>query len=162
MESIPKTPAEGLEYVLLTGNGVKTPVGAATSFSSLVEAVQAAGQCEFRPADADKIACLAMQIEIVCRRPGESVRSGRKPWRRFYVNVWASSCENIEGEGTESFPWCGLNRAAEAVLSQCKEGKLRLEPGQRLLISHKEPFTPSILERRKKIKEAVAKYVFWP
>ena len=160
MESIPKTPAQGPEYVLLTGNGVIAPVGAPTSFSSMDEALQAAGQCEFRPADADKTACLAMQIEIVCRRPGESVRSGKKPLRRFYVNVWASSLENIVGEGTESFPWCGLNPAAEAMLSLCKEGRLRLEPGQRLLISHKEPFTPSILERRKKIKESVAKYVF--
>ncbi len=35
-----------------------------------------------------------------------------------------------------------------------------MKPGQRLLISHKEPFTPSVLERRKKIKETIAKYVF--
>ena len=37
---------------------------------------------------------------------------------------------------------------------------LRLKPGQRLVISHKEPFTPSALERRKKIKETIAEYVF--
>lgn len=35
-----------------------------------------------------------------------------------------------------------------------------MQPGERLVISHKEPFTPSKLERRKKIKETVAEYVF--
>jgi phosphate transport system permease protein len=156
-----KNNAEGLEYVLLTGGGVKTPAGAQTSFSSMEQALHAAGQSEFQPADmADKSVHPVIQVEIVCRQPGEIVQSGKKPLHRFYVNIWASSRETIEGEGTESFPWCGLNSAVTALLSDCKEGLFSLKPGQRLLILHKEPFTPSVLERRKKIKETVAKYVF--
>ena len=101
-----------------------------------------------------------MQIEIIRRRPGKTVRPDKKPQYKFYVNVWASEHGGAEGEGGESFPWSGLNVAAAALLSKCNEGSLRLEPGQRLLISHKEPFTPSALEQWKKIKETIAQYVF--
>ncbi len=161
MENRLTIPAQGLEYVLLTGKGVKTPAEAPPSFSSLEEALRAVGQCEFQIAEAaDKTAAHAMHLEIVCRRPGESTRPARKPRHQFFVNVWASDQGDILGEGTESFPWCGLNAAVAALLSRCKDGSLRLEPGWRLLISHKEPFTPSALERRKKIKETAAKYVF--
>ena len=54
--------------------------------------------------------------------------------------------DTIEGEGTESFPWCGMNSAVAALLI-AKPGRaiLRLKPGERLVISHKEPFTPSRL-----------------
>ncbi len=161
VEPTPKTPAEGLEYVLLTGAGVKAPAASATSFSSMEEALQAVARHQFQPAEAvDKEVNLIPQYEIVCRRPGESVRSGKKPRHQFYVNVWSSDPGSIEGEGTESFPWSGVNSAVAALLGRCKRERLRLKPGQRLLISHKEPFTPSALERRKKIKETIAKYVF--
>ena len=156
-----KIPAEGFEYVLLIGAGVEAPAAAASSFASMEEALQALGQYQFQPAEVvDKEVNLLPQCEIVCRQSGESVQSGKRPQRQFYMNVWASDPGTIEGEGTESFPWSGVNSAVAALLNRCKEGSLRLKPGQRLLISHKEPFTPSALERRKKIKETIAKYVF--
>ena len=147
--------------MLLIGAGVKAPAASATSFASMEGALQAVAGHQFQPVDAvDKEVNLLPQCEIVCRRPGESVRSGKKPLIQFYVNVWASDPGSIEGEGTESFPWSGVNSAVAALLRQHQEGTLRLKPGQRLLISHKEPFTPSALERRKKIKETIAEYVF--
>jgi phosphate transport system permease protein len=161
VEPSPKNPAEGLEYVLLTGIGLKAPAGAAASFASLEEALSAIAQRQFQPVDAiHGIARSAPQYEIVCRRPGETVRSGKKPRHQFYVNVWASDPGTVEGEGTEPFPWSGVNSAVAALLGRCREGSLCLKPGQRLVISHKEPFTPSALERWKKIKETAAKYVF--
>jgi phosphate transport system permease protein len=161
LEPTLQIPSEGLQYLLAAGTSLRTPVGTPTSFSSLKEALQAAGRCERQQVDAPlQAAGNAMQIEIICCRPGEVVRPGKKPRYIFYVNVWASEQGSVAGEGTESFPWSGLNAAAAALLSKCNEGSLRLEPGQRLLVSHKEPFTPSALERRKRIKESIAKYVF--
>ncbi|MGD0654886.1 MAG: phosphate ABC transporter permease PstA [Thermoguttaceae bacterium] len=161
LEPNPKSPAQGLEYVLLTGIGVKAPAATAASFAGLEEALSAIAQYQFQPADAvDGVARPAPQFEIVCRRPGETVRSGKKPEHQFYVNVRAADPGTVEGDGTEQFPWNGLNSAVAALLGRCREGSLFLKPGQRLLISHKEPFTPSALERWKKIKETAAKYVF--
>jgi phosphate transport system permease protein len=154
-------PAQGLEYVLLTGVGVKMPADVATSFTSIEEALRAVGRYQFQPAGIAGGAPRHLpQYEIICRQPGENVRSGKRPRHQFYVNVWAGDGEIIEGEGTESFPWCGMNSAVAALLSRYQEGRLELQPGERLVISHKEPFTPSKLERRKKIKETVAEYVF--
>jgi phosphate transport system permease protein len=161
VEPTQKIPAEGLEYVLLTGIGLKTPAAAAASFAGLEDALSAVGKFQCQPADAvDGVARPAPQYEIVCRRPGETVHSGKTPRHHFYVNVWAADPGTVEGEGTEQFPWSGANSAVAALLGRCREGSLCLKPGQRLLISHKEPFTPSALERWKKIKETTAKYVF--
>ena len=161
MEPSAKTPAEGLEYVLLTGIGVQTPAGAATSFFNLEEALQAVAQCQFQPAGMGGTAVHHTPLcEIICRRPGESVQSGKSSRHQFYLNIGAASRESIEGEGTEAFPWSGLSAAIAALLSKCKSGQLSMMPGERLVLSHKEPFTPSALERRKKIKETVAEYVF--
>jgi phosphate transport system permease protein len=161
LEPTPKTPVEGLEYVLLIGAGVKAPAASESSFASMEEALQAVAGHQFQSADAvDNEVSPALECEIVCRPQGKTVRSGKKPLIQFYMNVWASDPGTIEGEGTESFPWSGVNSAVAALLRQHQEGTLRLKPGQRLLISHKEPFTPSALERRKKIKETIAEYVF--
>jgi phosphate transport system permease protein len=161
VEAAKQYPTHGFEYVLLTGIGLNTPTGAPPSFSSMETALQAVGQHQFQPAEViDKEVNLMPQYEIVCRRPGETVRSGKTPRHQFYVNVWASDPGTVEGEGTEPFPWSGVNSAVAALVGRCREGSLCLKPGQRLVISHKEPFTPSALERRKKIKENIAKYVF--
>jgi phosphate transport system permease protein len=161
LELTPKISVEGLEYVLLIGAGVEAPAASAASFTSMEEALQDVARHEFQPDEGtDREIHFLPQYEIVCRQSGETVRSGKRPQHQFYLNVWASDPGTIEGEGTESFPWSGVNSAVAALLSKCKEGGLCLKPGQRLLISHKEPFTPSALERRKKIKETVAKYVF--
>lgn len=137
------------------------PAGAGTSFASLEEVLQAIGQYQFQPAKkAGDAVHVEEQCEITCRRPGEQVRSGKQPQHQYFANFWAGDKDTIEGEGTESFPWCGMNSALRELLAQSQKGSLRLKPGERLVISHKEPFTPSRLERRKKIKETVAEYVF--
>ncbi len=161
MEQSPKTPAEGFQYVLLSGAGGKTPSASAASYRTMEEALQAIGEYQFRPADTtDGGIHTAVQHEIVCTHPGEDVQPGRRPQHQFYMNIWAESQKSIEGEGTESFPWCGAGSTVAALLSLRQEGRIDLKPGQRLVISHKEPFTPSALERRKKIKETIAKYIF--
>jgi phosphate transport system permease protein len=155
------TPAQGLEYVLSTGIGDKTPAGETFSFSSLEDALKAIKQVQLPQ---DKVGSNAIQLlpryEISCRRTGETSRPGRGPTQDFFVNIWAAAGDHIEGEGTESFPWSGLSSALAALLNRCREGGVNLKPGERLVISHKEPFTPSALERRKKIKETIAEYIF--
>ena len=41
-----------------------------------------------------------------------------------------------------------------------RAGEIRLDDGQRLRLSHREVFTPTSVEKWKRVKEAVAKYVF--
>lgn len=136
-------------------------MASADSFSSLEEALRTIGQQKFQPSGATVAAVHdAPHYEIVCTRPSQGVRPAKRPRHQFYVNVRAREQDAIESQGTESFPWSGMNSAVEALLSLCKQGGLSLKPGERLVLSHKEPFTPSKLERRKKIKEIVAEYVF--
>jgi len=155
------TNPQGYEFVLLIGLGGKTLAKAAGPFSSLEDALGAVGQQKIQPDDIiDTAPHLAPQIEIVCKLNGESLRPGKRPHYHFYANFQVAEALGMEGEGTESFPWWGINSAVAALLEDCRQGRLRLNPGQRLVISHKEPFTPSSLERRKKIKESIAKYIF--
>jgi phosphate transport system permease protein len=159
LDTSSKTPDAGLEYVLIAGG--KPHTGPAASFPSLEEALQAVGQRQFRPADATEgIGQVPPQHEIVCARPGESVQAGKRPRYQFFVNVRAAAREGIEGEGTEAFPWSGMDCSAQALMNLSRDGHLGLNPGERLVISHKEPFTPSAFERRKKIKETIAEYIF--
>jgi phosphate transport system permease protein len=158
MGQAPKEVAERFEYVLLSRTGGKA--APAARYSGMEEALRAIAP-QLRPRDAvNEQPHAAVEHEIVCARPGEDVKPGKRPLRQFYMNVWAESQKGIEGEGTESFPWCGAGSAVAALVSLHQEGRLDLKPGQRLVLSHKEPFTPSALERRKKIKESIAKYIF--
>ncbi len=156
-----KIPAEEFQYVLLSGFGGKSTAAAEAPFFSLEEALRAVGQHRIQPAD---MVGGAQQppphFEIVCQWRGEIAVIKKRPRYQYYLNFKAADLPGIEGEGTESFPWWGIDCAASALLAQSQQGNLQLAPGERLIISHKETFTPSALEKWKKIKESMAKYVF--
>jgi phosphate transport system permease protein len=157
----PGTSVGKFQYVLLTVPGGQTKAEPAASFSSLEEALRAVGQGRFQPAESvDGALHVPTQHEIACKWPGESAVPKKRPRYRYYVNFKAADTPGMEGEGAETLPWWGVNCAVSALLAKAEKGDLRLSPGDRLLICHKETFTPSTLEKRKKVKESIAKYVF--
>jgi phosphate transport system permease protein len=96
-------------------------------------------------------------LEIVCvDRPGAPPRGGRKPRHRFYIDTQSTN----EGNGSESAPWPDLHTAVGGLLQLVANGRLALQPGQRLSLTHREMFTATELEKWKKCKETIAKYVF--
>jgi phosphate transport system permease protein len=125
-------------------------------YTTLAEAIRAIEQ-----GDAGSVAG-TMCFEILCCSPGnvgaEDKRLRKRPRHRFYVNARASGSGG--GSGTESAPWWGLSAAADGLLELHQAGKLVLDVGQSLRLSHREVFTASSLERWKKTKETIAKYVF--
>jgi phosphate transport system permease protein len=96
-------------------------------------------------------------LEVVCvERPGQARRRPRRPRHLFFVDTRASA----EGDGSELAPWPNLHAAVARLLQLAEAGRLELPIGQRLCVTHREVFTPTQLEKRKKLKETVAKYVF--
>jgi phosphate transport system permease protein len=65
-----------------------------------------------------------------------------------------------EGDGTETMPWWGLDTAVDELVDLEQIGELELRPGERIRLWHHEMFAAGPLERRKKVKETVAKTVF--
>jgi phosphate transport system permease protein len=96
-------------------------------------------------------------LEIFCRRPGGKRWPWRRPRHQFYVNGRATG---RGGDGTELSPWWGLGTAVEQLLKLHKTGEIRLDDGHRLLLTHREVFAATSLERWKGVKESVAKFVF--
>jgi len=96
-------------------------------------------------------------VEIVCiDRPATPVPSGGETTHRYFVDTFASTA----GKGSEESPWQSFQAAFEALVELDKSQGLALAPGQRLGITHREVFTPTALEKWKKLKENIAKYVF--
>jgi len=96
-------------------------------------------------------------LEIVCvDRPGGTVRPVSRPRHRFYVDTQAAAA----GDGSELSPWQDLQTALQQLTSDVRGGRLTLRTGERLRLQFREAFTPSALERWKKRKETLAKYVF--
>jgi phosphate transport system permease protein len=84
----------------------------------------------------------------------------KKPRREYFANFRVRGGTDRDGDGSEGMPWWGLAHAAKDLADRWRYEEAPPSPGQWVRIRHKEPFTPGSLERRKKIKEAVAKYVF--
>lgn len=120
-------------------------------------------------------------LEIACRTGGAKARAARRPRYHFYVNARAvgapaaiaaeapaaaaagapaAAAVGRGGEGTELAPWWGLDTAVEQLLHMHRTGQIGLSAGEHIRLSHREVFTPGPLERRKRLKENVAKGVF--
>ncbi len=147
-----------LEYVLLRnaagalgGRANVETLGEYSTLSDALSAIQVEhfGEGKGRP----------RFIEIACREEGAGVGTKRKSVGDFFVNVTASPM-GPEGDGQETAPWRGLAVARDMLGAAVRTDLQTLRPGQFVRLTHKEPFTPSPFERRKKIKESIAKYVF--
>jgi phosphate transport system permease protein len=107
-------------------------------------------------------------VEIVCRPGSVRRRAARRPRYHFYVNARAAAVPAATaapaagrgGHGTELAPWWGLDTAVAELLHLHRTGQIVLQRGDRLRLSHREIFTPGSLERRKRLKENLAKGLF--
>lgn len=97
------------------------------------------------------------RVEVVCSdRPPATLPAQGKPTHQFFVDTFAAG----EGSGTERAPWQSFETAFDKLVALAKSQQLALSAGQRLNITHREVFTPTALEKRKNVKELIAKYVF--
>lgn len=96
------------------------------------------------------------QLDLVCaNRPDESQRP-TKPRFHYYVDAVPMGSE---GDGTDASPWADLPTAVTQLRLLSNEGRLRIEPGQSVRLTRREPFTITAHEHRKFFIDAVAKYV---
>jgi phosphate transport system permease protein len=100
--------------------------------------------------------------EIVCQgppgnSPDRTAPVAARPQWVFYVNARASGGG---GEGLEQSPWWGLATAIEQLARLDQVGEISLRPGQFIRLVHREVFTATSMERRKKAYEAIARFVF--
>ncbi|MGA2066042.1 MAG: phosphate ABC transporter permease PstA [Thermoguttaceae bacterium] len=148
-------------YFLRSGGGRGA---AGTPFSSLEGALAALGrQGAALMADCPAPATPS-PLEIVCRSNAVPHRAAANPRYHFYVNARAAGAPagtaGRGGDGSELAPWWGLETAVEQLLQLHRSGQIDLGAGHFLRLSHREVFTPTSLERRKRIKENVARAVF--
>ncbi|MEN6494932.1 MAG: phosphate ABC transporter permease PstA [Thermoguttaceae bacterium] len=144
------------EYVVLATRDGKVVEGP-TAFPNLQDALQAIAK-QYAAAFASPLGSGdPWHLEIVCQRPGTPSRPTRRARRQFFVNARALGAG---GDGTEFSPWWGLPEAATELAKLHGDGHLKLEPGQRIRLVHRETFTPTALEKWKKIKESIAKLIF--
>jgi phosphate transport system permease protein len=96
------------------------------------------------------------QAEILCGRAGTKPRPG-KPHYHFFVDAKASGAG---GDGSETTPWLGIDAAIHGLSSMWEAGQLELRRGGRIRLSHREIFTASSLEVRRRHRELIARSLF--
>lgn len=95
-------------------------------------------------------------VEVYRAVEASGVRSPR-PRAEFFINMRAAG---RGGDGSELLPWWGPAAAKEGLIRHVSAGGLRLASGQSLRLSHREIFTAPAHERRKLVRESIARYVF--
>ena len=94
--------------------------------------------------------------DIVCSRPGTKTRPG-KPHDHFFVDAKGGG---PGGDGSEATPWLGIDAALDGLNSMRQAGQLELRPGRRIRLSHRETFTATSLEMRRRRRQLIARSVF--
>ena len=153
----PSLPDDRLLYFVLPESRAPGDAGGAGSFPTLEEALQAVGRRYPESLAAGDVSAHPPQIEILCGRPGAETRPARKPRHRFFVG---SSEVGAGGEGTEMSPWWGVRTAIDELARLHRAGQLTLRPGERIRLSHREVFTATAREHRRRAGETIAKGVF--
>jgi phosphate transport system permease protein len=161
----------GRKYLLLARDdkGNQTPIASSATLEEVLSSpsllLQPRGDIGLSSSAAARLANpvvagaspLTTGLEIVCTDQGEPRPRSGKPRYHFYVNTRAAG---DGGDGSELAPWWGVDVAIAELKKRHRSGEIDLQSGQRLRLSHREVFAASHLERRKRIYEAIAKYVF--
>jgi len=96
------------------------------------------------------------RVEILCRRPGETARSG-KLRGQFYLEPRGGA---ELGDGSELLPWNDLPSAAAGLLRLHASDQLALGLGERIALVERAVFSPTSFERRKRLRETAARWIF--
>jgi phosphate transport system permease protein len=139
--------------------GDAAPIG--QGYATLEEAIRAAGGWRTKAPDIpdEKMEPTAAYVDIVCVQSGQ-MPAGAPRWRkpRHDWSVY-NQAAGSGGEGTELIPWWSVPFAVGELLRLNAAGDLRLLPGERFRLTHREMFAPSALEVRKDTKETIARHV---
>ena len=148
--------ADALRYFVAPGGNGEADGSLERPFSSLGDALESLRSGEQSllsgngPTD-------GRTLEIVClERPGVPLPAPRPPTHQYFVDSFAATA----GEGSERSPWNSFDAALAALAESAESRTLALSAGQRLDIVQREVFTPTAWEKTKKLKEAIAKFVF--
>lgn len=125
-------------------------------FSSLTEALEALGARPSGGASDRTGDPAALPLEIVFGAGnGETSRSKQARYE-FFINFRG---EVAGGDGSELAPWESIDSATEGLRTLQSDGRLELNPGDRIRLVRREMFTTTRHERRKRLVEAAAKTV---
>lgn len=127
-------------------------------FHSLPQALTAIGQNRLEAAFAATERPRKKLFELIFTdRPGASAPAKKKQGHQYYINTRAGI---LQGDGSEFAPWPDLESALDGMARLYETGKLKPRPGERVRLLHREVFTPTRFEKRKKSNETIAKYTF--
>jgi len=135
------------------------PAAAAqVSYPSLAAAIAALRHNE---ADCLRDACATPlpSWEITCQLTNRAARPNGRPRYVYHVNARVVAGAG-GGDGSEESPWWGLATAVEQLTRLDKVGEIELREGQSVRLAHHEVFTATSIERWKKVKEKIARFVF--
>lgn len=86
-------------------------------------------------------------------RPAPDLTSAR----RYYFD---SHAMGSDGDGSDLDPWPSLSVSLDSLVRAQGKGKLAFQNGETVVIRHREPFTATRQERKKRRSETIAKYTF--
>jgi phosphate transport system permease protein len=142
-------------YVCRQGNG-QPHLSSELTFPTLESAL-----AEFRREHGEAAAGLAtsaperLEIAFVDERTAANPKL-----RRTYKYYFDTHLMGLCGDGTERDPWPDVSTALLGIEALYREGDLQPKAGEGIWLQRREIFTPTELERRKEIKEQIAKHIF--
>ena len=81
----------------------------------------------------------------------------KKPRYAFYYDTHLLGSD---GDGSERDPWPDVPSAMTGIAEMQQAGRIRVGQGDYIVLSRRVVFTPTSLERQKKINEQIARFVF--
>ncbi len=91
------------------------------------------------------------------KEPADVDRLPKKASHTFYYDPHLAGSD---GDGSDRRPWPDVPTAVTRMLELHTSGKLELCPGERIVVSRREIFTPTSLESRKQMAERIAMFSF--
>lgn len=153
-----RNPADGggaaTEFRVLSG---EAPAGDGVSDEASPSLAEALEVLERRVAAAQPRDGAPLRFDIVRLARGAEIRSGTRARMEFFYDAKGNA---VRGNGSELEPWSGGDDAIAALKELHRQGKLGLQDGERIRLSHRELFTSTTWERRKNSRERIAKLVF--
>jgi phosphate transport system permease protein len=156
MSKSPPSISQRCVYVCRTGNGSPhvTEDAVFTTFESALAALGQSQQTAQRAATAER---MPDRLEIACVDRRTAERRKTRPTHRFYFDTHLLG---IEGDGTERDPWPDISTAVKQLETRYRRGELALSHGEAVLLERREIFTTTRHERRKVLRERLARFIF--
>jgi phosphate transport system permease protein len=90
-------------------------------------------------------------------RPHASKKAPKRPKYAFYYDAHLLGAE---GDGSEQAPWPDIGTAIRGIAQLVQTEQIRPRRGDYIVLSRREVFTSTSLERQKRIREGIARAVF--